>query len=76
MERFDCQSLLKLSPQLPERRLAVDLSHKYHESYVKIQLSDEVIDFISQLCSVHSLCEIYNDLQSSGLTEVSHVAQH
>lgn len=76
MERFDCQSLLKISPELSERRLQVALSHNHHGSYVKIELSGDIRDFISKRCATHSPAEIYNELQSSDLPDVGAVAQH
>ena len=76
IERFDCKSLLRLSPELSDRRLSVVLIHNHHEKYVNIRLSKDVLDFISQLCSGHSPAEIYHDLQSSGLEEFGDVAQH
>ena len=66
----------KFLPQLPERRLIVAMNHKHHESYVKIQLSQDILDFISERCSVQSPSCIYHDLQSSGLPNVGDVAQH
>ena len=50
--------------------------HKHHESYVKIRMSEEILDFISQRCAGHSPAEIYHDLQASGLREIDGVAQH
>ena len=39
IERFDCKSLLRLSPELSDRRLSVVLIHNHHEKYVNIRLS-------------------------------------
>lgn len=76
MERFKCQSNLKLQANLSNRRLELQFQHDYHSPYLDIRLSLEAIEFVKLRCSGHTPAEIFRDLQSSGISGADMIVQH
>lgn len=76
MERYPCKSNLDLKLDLLARRLHVKLQHNYHPEYNDIRLSPEALEYVNTHCADHTPAEIFNNLQSSGISWGSKVAQH
>ncbi len=76
MERYPCKSNLDLKLDLLARRLHVKLQHNYHPEYNDIRLSPEALEYVNTHCADHTPAEIFNNLQSSGISGGSKVAQH
>lgn len=76
MERFQCESKLRLRPSLEDRTLTVTLHHLYHRPYVDIHLSPAVLEFINARVSNRTPSEIYRDLLGSGIPGIKYATQH
>lgn len=70
MQRFACSSKLKLQLNTVDRRLSLYMHHKYHNPYIDIHLSEEVLDFINERSSFQTPSEIYHNLQTSRINQV------
>lgn len=62
MQRFQCQSKLRMRPCLESRTMGLTMFHQHHHSYVNISLSDEVLDFIRARVTSSTASEVYRDL--------------
>lgn len=76
MERFQCESKLRLRPSLEDRTLTVTLHHLHHTPYVDIHLSAPVLEFVNARVSTRTPSEIFRHLLASGIPGVERVAQH
>ena len=76
MTRFPCDSKLAIKTNFNNRELSISLQHKYHSSYVNIQLSIAALQFIISRCQHQTPAEIYRDLKTSDIPDVEKIAQH
>ncbi|KAI0999358.1 hypothetical protein K3495_g8838 [Podosphaera aphanis] len=76
MERYPCKSNLDLKLDLLVLRLQVKSQHNYHPEYNDIRLSPEALEYVNTHCADHIPAEIFNNLQPSGISGGSKVAQH
>ena len=76
MERFDCQSKLKIRPCLENRALFLSMRHNHHNTYVDKQLSTAVLEFIRERIESSSPAEIFRDLQAAAIQGSDLATEH
>lgn len=76
MDRFPCQSNLRLRPCLESRTLGLRLYHLPHQPYSNIRLSDEVLQFVQARILDSTPAEVYRDLLAANVSGSKLATQH
>lgn len=75
-ERFHCTSTLVFRLCLVDRTLKMRMNHVYHEPYVDISLSEQVLDFISERTKTCTPAELYRALRDSDVPGKDEAMDH
>ena len=75
MERYTCQSRLRLRPSLEDRTITLKMHHLPHNAYNEIQLSPRGLEFVSERVTTSTPSQIFRQLRDSSLADADHVTQ-
>ena len=76
MERYDCQSYLKIRLCFQSRALFVSIHHEHHRAYIDKHLSTAVLEFSRERITSSPPAEIFRDVQDSNVPGSDLATQH
>lgn len=69
MDRYECNSRLRITPSLGNRALQTRLRHKNHTPYDFIQIGPEALTFMNERVTFQKTSKIWQNLYVSGLAK-------
>ena len=76
MDRFACDSVLRMRPSLDNRTLTLTMKHTYHNPYGDIRLSPVVLSFINARVADQTPSQIFRELAASDVAGSESTTQH